>query len=702
MCDNSIPLIDGAQPVEIRPYRHSPQVKDKIEKQVEEMLQSGVIQHSTGAFSSPAILVKKKDGTWRVCIDYRQLNSLTVKSKYPVPVIDELLDELSSAQWFSKLDLPAGYHQIRLASDEEHKTVFQTHGGHYEYKVMSFGLVGAPATFQKAMNDTLKTLLRKCTIVFFDDILVYNPTLEQHLVDLAAVLQLLQTHQWQVKLSKCSFAQHELSYLGHVISAQGVSTEDSKISIIRQWPVPQNVKELRSFLGMDGYYRKFVQHFGIIAKPLTNLLKKHQQFLWTSESATAFETLKTRLITAPVLALPNFAKTFVIEADACDHGIGAVLLQDGHPLAYLSKYLGPKNRGLSTYEKEYLAILMAVDHWRPYLLHDEFIIKTDQRSLVHLGDQRLNTPLQQKVFTKLLGLRYKICYKQGITNSVADALSRCVPASDSQTYAIIVCQPVWLEEVIIGYKSDPHAQQLVADLTVSPSTVGSFTLEQGVLKSKGRVWLGSNVSVQHKVLLALHDSSTGGHYGFPVTYRRIKQLFAWPRMKADIKAYVQSCVVCQQAKPEHVKYPGLLQPLPVPRSSWETVSMDFIEGLPKSGRYDCILVVVDKFSRYSHFIPLAHPFSAAQVAVAFVDQVYRLHGLPMSIISDRDRIFTSKFWQELFKLIGTELRMSTTYHPQTDGQTERALQHKCLVETFSLRQHTLSLYLEKILRQSFM
>ncbi|CAO2172926.1 unnamed protein product, partial [Urochloa humidicola] len=223
------------------------------------------------------------------------------------------------------------------------------------------------------------------------------------------------------KLSKCSFAQRHISYLGHVISVEGVSTDHSKISAISTWPTPVNAKELCSFLGLAGYYRKFVRHFAIIARPLTSLLKKHTLFVWTSDHQTAFDTLKTALISAPVLAAPDFSQQFCIETDACASGIGAVLLQKGHPLAYISKPLGPKVADLSTYEKEYLAILLAVEQWRSYLQHGEFIIYTDQRSLIHLTDQRLNTPWQQKVFSKLLGLQYKIVYKQGSSNRVADA-----------------------------------------------------------------------------------------------------------------------------------------------------------------------------------------------------------------------------------------------------------------------------------------
>nr|ABA96448.2 retrotransposon protein, putative, unclassified, expressed [Oryza sativa Japonica Group]BAG99806.1 unnamed protein product [Oryza sativa Japonica Group] len=372
-CDHIITLVPGAKPINLRPYRHNPALKDEIEKQISDMLSSGVIQHSQSPFASPAILVKKKNGTWRLVIDYRQLNAITVKTKYPVPVIEELLDELTGAQWFTKLDLWSGYHQIRMAAGEEYKTAFQTHSGHYEYKVMSFGLTGAPATFLKAMNDTLKSVLRKFVLVFFDDILIYSKDFSSHLDHIRQVLQLLKEHQWRVKISKCSFAQQQLSYLGHIIGVHGVSTDPSKIQDVLDWAVPVSVKKLRGFLGLAGYYRKFVKNFGIISKPLTQMLRKGIPYVWSHEADKAFNTLKQALASAPVFALPDFQKTFTVETDASECGIGAVLSQDKHPIAYISRALGPRTIGLSTYEKECMAILLAIDHWRSYLQHEQAI-----------------------------------------------------------------------------------------------------------------------------------------------------------------------------------------------------------------------------------------------------------------------------------------------------------------------------------------
>lgn len=641
-CDHHIPLVEGTKLVNLRPYRYKPALKDEIENQITEMLQSGVIQHSQSEFSSPALLVKKKDGTWRLCIDYRQLNSNTIKSKYPVPVIEELLDELSGSKWFSKLDLRAGYHQIRLAEGEEYKTAFQTHSGHYEYKVMPFGLTGAPATFLSAMNDILSSVLRKFVLVFFDDILIYSPDLQTHLLHLREVFQLLAQKQWKVKLSKCSFAQQQLSYLGDIIGAHGVSTDPQKIADVINWAVPKTLKKLRGFLCLAGYYRKFVKNFGLISKPLTSLLKKGISFTWTQEADAAFNQLKQALVSAPVLQLPDFSKPFTIETYASESGIGAVLSQEGHPIAFLSKALGPRTKGLSTYEKEYLAILWAVDHWRPYPQQGEFLIVTDHHSLMHLIDQRLHTSWQQKAFTKLMGLQYKVRYRKGISNAAADALSRNDTIPSSEVPVVSVCTPLLLQEVVQGYEQDTYTSQILAELVVHPTARKHFSLSQGLLRYKGRIWIGNNTQLQHRIIDELHSSPMGGHSGIPVTYRRAKALFAWPGMKKMIHSLLTQCQVCLQAKPDRAKYPGLLQPFSVPEGAWQVVSLDFIEGLPKSHGFNCILVVVDKFSKYAHFIPLSHPFTAASVAQEFMTHVYKLHDLPRIIISDRDRIFTSQ------------------------------------------------------------
>jgi hypothetical protein len=305
-------------------------------------------------------------------------------------------------------------------------------------------------------------------------------------------------------------------------------------------------------LGLAGYYRKFIRNFGVICQPLTTLLKEGSLFIWTSEHDIAFNTLKRALVSAPVLALPDFTTTFLVETDASALGVGAVLVQKGHPLAFLSKALGPKSRGLSTYEKEYLAVILVVHQWRPYLQHHEFIILTDHKSLTQLNEQLLHTSWQHKVFTKLLGLQYKVQYRPGSENRVADALSRCVPAD---LHALSTVVPQWLLDVQASYAHDAEAQSLLSHLSVDPAAVPHFTLNAGLLRYKDRIWLGADEPLQSKIVSALHCSAIGGHSGVPATYSRVKSLFAWTRMKQYVKTFVQQCQVCLQAKPDRSAYP---------------------------------------------------------------------------------------------------------------------------------------------------
>jgi hypothetical protein len=305
------------------------------------------------------------------------------------------------------------------------------------------------------------------------------------------------------------------------------------------------------------------------------------------------------------------------------------------------------------------------------LQFQEFVIATDHRSLSHLNEQRLHTHWQQKVFTKLLGLQYKIVYKKGVENKVADALSRVTAVLDvsDACYALSACQPKWISEIVDSYVGDSFAQDVMAKLMLDSSVVPHFTLSNGILRYKSKIWVGSDLSLQNKLLTACHSSVVGGHSGVPVTYRRIKQLFAWKGLKLAVHKFVTECVTCQQAKPDRTKSPGLLQPLSISEGAWQTITMDFVEGLPQSGQANCVLVVVDKFTRYAHFIPLKHPYAAGPVAKVFLDQVYKLHGMPSAIVSDRDRVFTSHLLQELFAMAKVQLNMSSSYHPQSDGQT---------------------------------
>jgi len=331
-----IHLLPDTAPVAVRPYRYPQLQKDELERQCEAMLAQGIIRPSTLPFSALVLLIRKADKSWRFCIDYRALNAKTSKDKFPIPVVDELLDELHGARFFTKLDLRSGYHQVRMHADDIAKTAFRTHHGHYEFLVMPFGLSNAPATFQALMNDVLRPYLRRFVLVFFDDILIYSSSWAEHLQHIAIVLSELRAHHLHLKRSKCSFGATSVAYLGHVISKDDVTMDADKVAAVASWPAPRSVRGLRGFMGLAGYYRKFIREFGLIAAPLTRLLRR-DAFTWDAEAAEAFQALKHALTTGPVLQMPDFDKIFMVDCDASGAGFGAVLHQAAGPLAFFSR-----------------------------------------------------------------------------------------------------------------------------------------------------------------------------------------------------------------------------------------------------------------------------------------------------------------------------------------------------------------------------
>jgi hypothetical protein len=573
------------------------------------MLQTGIIQHSVSAFSSPVLLVKKKDNSWRFCVDYRALNAITIKDKYPIPLIDELLDELHGATVFSKLDLKSGYHQIRVHGDDVHKTAFRTHDGHYE-----------------------------------------------HLEHLDKVLSAMNSAHLHLNVAKCSFGEFRLEYLGHIISANGIEADPSKIQAMTDWPLPQNPTALRGFLGLTGYYRRFVKDYGKIAAPLTSMLKP-DNFVWTSVSQNAFNQLKSAMSSAPVLKTPDFSKPFTVETDASGSGLGAVLQQERRPIAYFSRALSGRSLAKSAYERELMALVLAVQHWQPYLLGRKFVIRTDQQSLKHLLEQRISTPAQQKWLYKLLGFDYSIEYKPGRDNVVADALSRqfatAANEDDAPPAQLLAtscstgtCEPL-LKQLHSAAQKDPAYIQRLAQLAQASTNDSKYRVRNGLITCGSAILVPQDKDLRHLILDEAHTTPTGGHGGSLRTLHRVKACFTWPGLKRDVRNYIAQCDTCKRAKADAMRPAGLLQPLQIPERIWQDIAMDFITGLPPSSGRNCILVVVDRLSKYGHFIGLRHPFTAATIADTFAREIVRLHGIPLSIVSDRDRIFMRSFWKKL-------------------------------------------------------
>ncbi|KAI5407215.1 hypothetical protein KIW84_053460 [Lathyrus oleraceus] len=413
-----------------------------------------------------------------------------------------------------------------------------------------------------------------------DIIDVYNPSLEAHADHLRQVFQILKAHTFYVKKSKCAFFTTRIKYLGHFITPTGVTTDPIKVQVVRAWPAPQTVKQLRGFLGLTGYYRRFIKGYSIIASPLTDLLKR-DSFHWPEEAHTAFTTLKDALSNSPVLAIPDIQKPFVVETDASSTGIGVVLMQDRHPVAFISKVLSPKNRLLSVYDRELLALVHAVSKWHQYLSLNIFTILTDQHSLKYLLEQRLSTPAQYRRVTKLMGLSYEILHNKGKDNVAADALSRASHGEVLQLTVSSISFELW-DSLLKSYEHDSALQGLKLQVLSNPSLHPHFSILDNLLYRKQKLVIPNDGQVRLVILQWLHSSHQGGHSGIRASIARIKSMFYWKGLAKDVTKFIQQCETCLRCKYEPRAVAGLLQPLPVPEGVWQSIAMDFIEKLPKS------------------------------------------------------------------------------------------------------------------------
>ena len=419
-----IDLIPGATPVAKASYRLAPAEMQELSSQLNELLSKGFIRPSFSPWGAPVLFVKKKDGSFCMCIDYRELNKLTIKNRYPLPRIDDLFDQLQGASYFSKIDLRSGYHQLKVQEEDVPKTAFRTRYGHYEFVVMPFGLTNAPAVFMDLMNRVCRPYLDKFVIVFIDDILIYSRSKEEHSQHLRQVLETLRADNLYAKFSKCEFWLRKVDFLGHVVSKEGIHVDPSKIKAIESWKAPRTPTEIRQFLGLAGYYRRFIQNFSKIAKPLTTLTQKGVTFKWGDNQDAAFQTLKKALCSAPILSLPEGTEDFVVYCDASNQGLGCVLMQRGKVIAYASRQLKTHEVNYTTHDLELGAVVFALKIWRHYLYGTECTVFTDHKSLQHILNQKELNMRQRRWMELLSDYECEIRYHPGKANVVADALSR--------------------------------------------------------------------------------------------------------------------------------------------------------------------------------------------------------------------------------------------------------------------------------------
>ena len=717
---HSIPTEPGHLPTFKQMYRLSPLEYRELEKQVTAFLKAQIVEFSQSPYGAPVLFVPKPNGRGlRLCVDYRALNSITVKNRCTLPRIDDLLDAVSGSHYFTSLDLTSGYHQILISEEDRPKTAFRTPFGHFQFKVLIEGLTNAPATFQTVMNSIFAPWLKKFVVVYLDDILIFSKSEEEHQSHVRMVLDVLRQQKFFVTKAKSKFAQTEIQYLGHIVSAQGLRPDPKKVQAVQSWPVPKNVHDVRSFLGLCNYFRKFIDHYSSIAVSLTNLTKKSVGWNWTGRCQDAFESLKRGLAEAPLLRTPDERLPYEVVTDASDYGLGAVLLQEGRPIAFESRKLSSAELNYTVTEKEMLAVVHALRVWRCYLEGAEFTVFTDHVSNTFFQTQPSLSRRQARwsEFIQRFGV-FKWEYLKGERN-VADALSRGdvtaslpqnVDSDKDQTFGAFIASAVVATSSRGTFRNKNKTGQSVFirggqsvssptfDLSISllklliisswelfekvqrdanwaDSNQLSTTWQGLVLKRNSLIVVPEDVDLRRQIIEEYHDTPYSGHYGIEKTRKAVGRLFWWASLTKDVAKYVSCCVLCQRNKSRRHRPFGALQPLPVPQKPWETVTFDFIVKLPKTERgNDSVCVFVDKLTKMVHFVACREDLSAKDFAELYIDRVWTLHGLSKEFITDRDTRFTSEFWKGVTELIGTKHVMSSSFHPQTDGQSERVNQ----------------------------
>jgi hypothetical protein len=669
-------------------------------------LGKGFIVGSKAPFASPVLFVRKPDGSLRFCVDYRKLNALTKKNRYPLPLIDETLARLSKAKIFTKLDIRQAFYRIRMSPESEELTAFRTRYGLFQYKVLPFGLTNGPATFQSYINNVLRDLLDVTCTAYLDDILIYSDDEVEHETHVKQVVERLRDAGLQADLKKCEFSVTRTKYLGFIISTDGIQVDPEKVKVVADWKPPRTVKAVQSFLGFCNFYRRFIRDYSQIAAPLTRLTRKDHAFTFNESCAQAFATLKARLVNAPLLAHYDVDSQCLLETDASDTVVAAVFSQKGldeewHPVAYFSKTMAPAETNYPIYDKEMLAIVQSLQHWRAELqgTTDPIEVVTDHKALEYFMTSKVLSARQARWAEILSRYQFKISYKPGKLNK-ADPLTRIDEKALNQAkrdnrdqvllppenldYRII--KELEINQINLSISPIEEQLDLIDRLLQENRTAtdldearklgmdgqNGYSVEEGLLKRHGKLVVAE--SVRTALIVTAHCGITTAHPGKSKTKRLIKERYYWKGMDDDIERFVSNCAACHRSKVPRGKTPGFLHSLPIPDRPWQHISVDFKEMPADKEGKNMVCVFVDRLGKRPISIPCNKEVDARALAQLYLVHVHRYYGPATTIVSDRGPQFISAFWEEFCRLLGTKLKLSTAYHPQTDGQTENANQ----------------------------
>jgi transposase InsO family protein len=679
---------------------HLSQDEDKLlQEYLKDNVEKGFIRKSTSSAGAPIFFVDKGKNTKqegkapekRLVVNYRGLDKNTLKFRHPIPLTNDLFDKLRTGRVFTKIDLRSAYNLVRIREGDEWKTAFRTKYGLFEYLVMPFGLANAPAYFQRFVDETFRDMIGKFVVIYLDDFLIYSQDEASHQMHVMAVLQRLRENHLFGKLEKCQFDVPSVKFLGFNISSEGFSCDETKIQSITEWPTPKSKRDVEVFLGLTNYLRKFVDGFSKIAIPLQHLTKKKAKFDWSEDCQIAFTTLKTALSSSPVLRHTDLTTPFWVETDASDFAIGAVLSQkdengDLRPCAYYSHSLKKAERNYYIYEKELLAIKMAFEEWRQYLEGGphKITVLCDHKTLTSLANAKVVNQRHARWSIYLSRFNFAIRYRPGSQNSHADALSRRpdYQTSEGPPEEQTILRPNTVEIATVTTISPSPFVDRIRDLLEqdrhyltnwieNPSDV--HTLINGIPYFQDRLYIPEG-PLRVEALSTCHEAKLAGHYGRRKTAELVSRKFFWPGMKKEVDDFCAACQVCGRSKSSRHRPYGPLMPLSIAECPWASVSMDFVTNLPMSNGMTCIFTIVDRFSKMAHFVAIPKIPDAEETASLFLQEIVRLHGLPREVISDRGSQFVSHFWKRLLELLDIQQCLSSAYHPQSDGQSERANQ----------------------------